>query len=122
MEPFELFIAYISWASSVSTGNEGKNRPVLVLMLSENTISVYPITTQYENKSEAIKARYFKINDWQQTGLDRQSYIDTGILLSLPISVIKNKKPIGRLTIEDKKRLLAFLQNPSVPITPNNNA
>jgi hypothetical protein len=103
MEPFELFITYISW------GSGGKDRPVLVLLLNEDTISVYPVTTQYENKSEAIKARYFKINDWQQTGLDRQSYIDTGILLSLPISVIKNKKPIGKLTIADKKRLLAFL-------------
>jgi hypothetical protein len=103
MEPFELFVTYISW------GSGGKNRPVLVLLLTEDTILVYPITTQYENKSESIKARYFKINDWSQAGLDRQSYVDTGILLSLPISVIKNKKPIGKLTIADKKRLLAFL-------------
>jgi len=77
--------------------------------LTENTILVYPVTTQYENKSESVKSRYFKIDDWPQAGLDRQSYIDTGILLSLPISVIKNKKPIGKLTIADKKRLLAFL-------------
>jgi hypothetical protein len=109
MEPFELFITYISWASSASGESGGKNRPVLVLLLGEDTISVYPVTTQYENKSETIKTRYFKINDWQETGLDRQSYIDTGILFSLPISVIKNKKPIGKLTITDKKRLLAFL-------------
>jgi len=103
MEPFELFITYVSW------GSGGKNRPVLVLLLSEDTISVFPVTTQYENKSESIKSRYFKINDWLQAGLDKQSYIDTGILLSFPISVIKNKKPIGKLTISDKKRLLAFL-------------
>jgi len=103
MEPFELFITYISW------GSGGKSRPVLVLLLTEDTIFVYPITTQYENKSGAIKSRYFKINDWPQAGLDKQSYIDTGILLTLPISVIKNKKPIGKLTIADKKRLLAFL-------------
>jgi mRNA interferase MazF len=102
VEPFELFIANISW------GGGGKNRPVLVLLLSEDTISVYPVTTQYENKSESIKSRYFKINDWSQAGLDRQSYIDTGILLDLPLSVIKGKKPIGKLTIVDKKRLLAF--------------
>ena len=103
MEPFDLFITYISW------GSGGKNRPVLVLLLTEDTISVYPVTTQYKNKSESVKSRYFKINDWSQAGLDRQSYIDTGILLSLPISVIKNKKPIGKLTISDKKRLVAFL-------------
>jgi hypothetical protein len=103
MEPFELFVVYISW------GSGGKNRPVLVLLLTEDTILVYPVPTQYENKSESIKLRYFKIDDWSQAGLDRQSYVDTGILLSLPISVIKNKKPIGKLTIADKKRLLAFL-------------
>jgi hypothetical protein len=103
MEPFELFITYISW------GSGGKSRPVLVLLLAEDSILVYPVTTQYENKSETIKSRYYKINDWSQAGLDRQSYIDTGILLSLPISIIKNKKPIGTLTIADKKRLLAFL-------------
>jgi hypothetical protein len=113
MEPFELFITYISWGSSASHESGGKDRPVLVLLLSENTISVYPVTTQYENKSEAVKAQYFKINDWQQTGLGRQSFIDTGILLNLPISVIKNKKPIGKLTIADKKRLLAFLTKSS---------
>jgi mRNA interferase MazF len=87
MEPFELFITYISWRSG------GKNRPVLVLLLNEDTISVFPVTTQYETKSEFIKSQYFKINDWLQAGLDRQSYIDTGILLSFPISAIKDKKP-----------------------------
>jgi len=109
MEPFELFITYISWTSSASHKSGGKNRPVLVLLLSEDTISVYPVTTQYENKSKSVKVRYFKINDWQQAGLDKQSYIDTGILLRFPISVIRNKKPIGKLTTEDKTRLLAFL-------------
>jgi len=103
VEPFELFITYLSW------GSDGKNRPVLVLLLTEDTISVYPVTTQYENKSESIKSQYFKINDWLQAGLDKQSYIDTGILLNLPKSVIKNKKPIGKLTIADKERLFAFL-------------
>jgi len=115
MEPFELFITYISWKNPSTRKSNGKNRPVLVLLLSENTISVYPITTQYEKKSENIKARYFKIDDWQQAGLDRQSYIDTGILLSFPISVIKNKKPIGKLTIADKNRLLTFFSTLTQP-------
>jgi hypothetical protein len=104
MDPFELFISYISW------GNGGKIRPVLVFQISEDTISIYPITTQYENKSETIKAQYFKINDWSQAGLDKQSYIDTGILYDLPISVFEKKKPIGKLTTADKTRLLAFLK------------
>jgi hypothetical protein len=103
INPFEILITYISW------GSEGKNRPVLVLLLNDNNISVYPITTQFENKSELIRAQYFKINDWSQAGLDRQSYIDTGTLIKIPITAINKKKPIGRLTAADKKSLLAFL-------------
>jgi hypothetical protein len=110
MEPFEIFITYISWRSAASQRPDGKNRPVLVLMASEEKTLVYPITTQYENKSDVIKARCFKITDWPQCGLDRQSYIDTGILLNFPISIFENRKPIGKLTTADKNRLLAFLQ------------
>jgi hypothetical protein len=103
MNPFDIFIAYISWESG------GKDRPVLVLLLSDDSVSVYPITTQYDNKSETIRTRYFKMNDWIQAGLSKQSYIDTGILIKLPLSVIDNKKPIGHLTIAEKQRLLEFL-------------
>lgn len=103
MNPFDIFITRISW------GSDGKNRPVLVLLLSSNIISVYPIMTQYENKSEAVRTRYFKINDWVQAGLDRQSYIDTGTLINLPMAVKDNKSPIGKLTLDDKRRLIDFL-------------
>jgi hypothetical protein len=103
MEPFELYVAFISW------GNDGKNRPVLILLVSDELISVYPVTTQYENKSETVRAKYFKINDWSKAGLDKQSYIDTGILLNLPKSVFDKRKPIGKLTDADKKKLLEFL-------------
>jgi len=67
MQPFEIFIAYISW------GSGGKARPVLVLQSRGNGIFVYPITTQYENKSGFIRARYFKIDNWAEAGLGRQS-------------------------------------------------
>ena len=103
MNQFEIFITCISW------GSGSKKRPVLVLLLNDDSIFVYPITTQYDNKSKLIRAKYFKINDWTQAGLVRQSYIDTGTLIKLPLSVIDNNKPIGRLTITDKQRLLEFL-------------
>jgi len=103
MNQFDIFITCISW------GSGSKNRPVLVLLINNDSIFVYPITTQYENKSEAVRIRYFKINDFIQAGLDRQSYINTGTLIKLPLSVIDNKKPIGRLTAADKQRLLEFL-------------
>ena len=105
MKLFQLFTASISW------GSGSKSRPVLVLQITNNTVSVFPITTQYENKSKAIQAQYFKINEWQQAGLDKQSYIDTGTVLDLPVSVLIKKKPIGNLATSDKQRLLKFLSS-----------
>jgi len=103
MSRFELFITKISW----ETGS--KNRPVLVLSLNDDNVLVYPVTTQYENKNEAIRAKYFLIRDWTQAGLDKQSYIDTGTIIKLPLSIINNKNPIGQLSILDKQRLLDFI-------------
>ena len=40
-------------------------RPVLIIEHQEPLVSVFNITTQYESKSETIRAKYFKINDWQ---------------------------------------------------------
>ena len=103
MKPFDIFIMYISW------GGDGKNRPVLVLILDDEVVDIYQITTKYEEKSEAIRETHFKIADWVQAGLEKQSYIDTGTLISLPIAALKNKSPIGELTENDKLRLLEFL-------------
>lgn len=103
MNPFDVFTTYISW------GSGGKNRPVLVRVVNEESIFVYQITTQYENKSEAIKAKYFKINDWAQAGLDMQSYVDTGTVLKLPMSTISGKVKIGELSTADKQRLIEFI-------------
>jgi len=103
MSPFDIFIAYISWDGG------GKHRPVLVLALGDSQTLALPITSQYENKSDAIKAKYFKIVDWQESGLDKQSYIDTGTLLSFPASVVRKKTPVGRLSVQDKQRLIVFL-------------
>ena len=103
MDPFEIFIAFISW------GSGGKNRPILVILINDDSLLAYPITTQYENKSEAIQAQYYKMTDWLQAGLNKQSYIDTGTLIKLPLSSIVNKKPIGRLSEADKQNLFEFL-------------
>ena len=103
MEPFNIFTSYISWDSG------GKVRPVLVYALDDDSVKIYPITTQYENKSESVKLRYFKINDWSQAGLDKQSYIDTGTRMKQSLSVFANLKRVGTLTESDKTRLLEFL-------------
>jgi hypothetical protein len=103
MEPFEIFVTFISW------GSGGKNRPILVILINDSSLLAYPITTQYGNKSDSIQAQYYKMNDWLQAGFKKQSYIDTGTLIKLPLSAITNKYPIGRLTEAEKQKLLEFL-------------
>jgi hypothetical protein len=103
MKPFEIYIAYISWKKG------GKRRPVLVFEQFAQVFSLYAITSQFENKSEAIRAKYFKINDWRKAGLLKQSYVDTNRKLELPLSVIDEREPIGALTDDDKQRLTEFL-------------
>ena len=103
MNIFDIFIAYISW------GDSGKTRPVLILEQQEAVVFVFNITAQYENKSEAIRSRYFKINDWKQAGLDRQSYVDTNTVRDLPSVVFDGKSKTGRLSSADEMRLIEFM-------------
>ena len=103
MKPFDIFITYISWDGG------GKDRPVLAFIVGDDIVDVYQITTKYEEKSESIRAQYFKINDWAQAGLDKLSYVNKGTLINLPTAAFRGKKPIGTLTEGDKLRLLEFL-------------
>ena len=99
----EIYVAYIAW----ETG--GKRRPALILSDDGDFISVYPITSQYDGKSNAIQAQYFVINDWKQAGLDKQSYVDTIDIVELSRSAIIS--PVGKLSEADKTRLMDFLAN-----------
>ncbi|MCL2299598.1 MAG: hypothetical protein FWC27_05570 [Firmicutes bacterium] len=78
MNPFDIFIVYISW------GDGGKHRPVLVLALSDSEASALPITSQYENKSNAVRAKYCKIVNWKEAGLDKPSVYRYGNAHPLP--------------------------------------
>ena len=103
MDPFDICVAYISWDGG------GKRRPVLFLDKKDGYAEVFGITSQYEGKSETIRAKYFKIDDWRQAGLTRPSYIDTVVSIEAPIALIS--PPVGKLTENDKRRLLEFLNN-----------
>ena len=48
MNPYDLHIAYVSW------GDEGKQRPVLVLSADDNEVAVFQITSQFDSKSVVI--------------------------------------------------------------------
>ena len=103
MDIYEIYIAFVSW------GSDGKRRPVLILEESTDNVIVFKITTHYENKNDRIRGKYFIINDWQYAGLSRQSYIDTNNTITLPLTAIDNKQPIGRLSKSDERRLIEFI-------------
>jgi hypothetical protein len=102
MNPYDLHIAYVAWSS------DGKRRPVLVLSSTQNEVAVFQITSQYDSKSAAIQAQYIAIDDWGQAGLAKQSYIDTGRIIDLPITTVQ-PTPIGKLSEKDLRKLLAIM-------------
>ena len=101
MNIYDIYIAYVSW------GTDGKSRPVLILEQSVGGVTVFNITTQYTGKSEAVRSKFFKINDWQQAGLNQESYIDTNGTVTLPHSSVA--RSVGSLTASDVQRLIEFL-------------
>jgi hypothetical protein len=101
---FDLYITYVPWDEG-----GGKTRPVLVLARGEKLVSIFKITTQYENKSERVRAKYFKINEWEEAGLHKQSYVDTTATRNIPLTAFQNKQSIGRLTKSDVARLIKFM-------------
>ena len=107
MDTFDIYVTYVSWGAS------GKNRPVLVLELKEEIAYVFNITTQYKNKSELIRSNYYKINDWSQAGLHKQSYIDTNMTREIPVSAFDNKAEIGKLSENDIISFIEFLSERS---------
>ena len=88
MKPFDIFISYMSWDGG------GKSRPVLAFILGDDTVDVYQITTKYESKGDAVRAQYFNIEDWAQSGLITQSYVDTGTLIALSKAAFINATPL----------------------------
>ena len=103
MNIFEIYIAYVSW------GSGGKQRPVLILEHDADGVTVFNITTQYDNKSEFIRVKYFAIIDWKQAGLAKPSYIDTNNTITIPLTAIDYKNPIGKLSAADELRLIKFI-------------
>jgi hypothetical protein len=103
MNVFDIFIGYVSW------GGDGKRRPVLILKQEVHGITVFNITSRYENKSAIVQSKYFKINDWQQAGLNKQSYVDTNDTITLPPSSVDTDNQIGKLTDSDVEKFIKFL-------------
>jgi len=99
VNPYDIHIAYASW------GSDGKRRPVLVLSADQKKVAVFQITSRYDSKNAVIQAQYIAIDDWAQAGLTKQSYIDIGRILDLPVAAVW-LTPIGKLSKNDLNKLL----------------
>lgn len=104
MKTNDVYTAYISWK------NGGKRRPVLIVNSNNEEIQVFKITTKYENKSQQIKKKYYKIQNLSSAGLLKPSYIDTIKTYSLSSTKI-NFKRIGKLSLEDIRELDKFINS-----------
>jgi len=99
MNPFDVYIAYVSW------GADGKNRPVLIIAKGDeaNTYIAFRITTKYVNKSVAIKKNYIKLVDFRHAGLRVLSYVDMNSAIKVHTEDILEY--VGQLTARDKERI-----------------
>lgn len=97
MEPMELYIASIPFEDKKSQ----KPRPALVVAVKVNVVSIFKITSKYQNKSNEIKRLYYLIVDWKAAGLRKRSYVDTHRFYNLPEKFIFSHKPIGKLSTFD---------------------
>ena len=102
MNTYEIYITSIIW------GSTKKRRPVLIIESNKKDVTCFRITTHYQSKRYGNVVKYFVINDWQQAGLNEQSYIDTSFTVTLPKTAINNSL-IGKLSVEDEVRLIDFI-------------
>lgn len=100
----EIYKGYFPFVGSAT----GKARPAIFLSRDGSTNNFYKITTQYEGKSDFIKAKYFRIEDWKAAGLYKPSYIDTNIPLKMEDFRIKKLTKIGKLTRKDMENFIKF--------------
>lgn len=104
MKTNEIYTAYVSWITG------GKRRPILVVKDKIDTIRFYKITTKYQKKSSRIKANYYKMHDWKEEGLNKQSYIDTGRIEEMPKKGMVFHH-VGRLSIAETEMLAQFINH-----------
>ena len=106
MKPMDIYIANVPFDER----DDSKVRPALVIEVGRECVMVFKITSQYQHKSAQIKQLYYSIQNWQDAGLKKQSYVDTHKLYRLNKKLVFSKKPIGKLTALDRLGLFRFIQ------------
>lgn len=81
----------------------------MIIEDDENTVTVFKITSKYKTKSANIRKYYYPIKDWQDSGLFKQSYVDTINRLNLLKNDVKFKY-VGKLSFRDKTDLSKFIE------------
>lgn len=75
-------------------------------------VTVSSITSQYENKSEEIKARYYPVKDWKAAGLTKPSYVDIRSKNTYSVlEVMQGGKHVGSLSAQDMIGLYDFIRS-----------
>ena len=87
----------------------GRWRPIFVIKETNDKLIFFNITTKYENKSDYIRKWYFEILDYEFTGLNKHSWIDTYKVYSLSKDLAKVNF-IGKLSDNDLHKLSLFIR------------
>jgi len=104
MEEYDIAVIKVAYEG----GDGAKLRPAFVIKLNGDAVEFYKITSQYWNKSDWIKTRYFEIIDYTEAGLRKPSWIDT-VRREYCEKKATKIKTIGQLSDRDLKRFKRFL-------------
>lgn len=103
---FQIYLADVPYDEKPGS----KYRPALVMIPHVGQTRIYKVTTRYEEKSDTIQDIYYKIKNWRQAGLDRQSYVDVHKTYEVPTWKLTETRLKGTLTDEDAVRLLNHIK------------
>lgn len=106
MESMEIYIANVPFDEN----NHTKIRPALVVEVKNKYVTLFKITSQYTNKYSKIKKLYYPIQEWQEAGLKKVSYVDTHRTYDVTKQAVFRRRPIGKLTTNDVMGLYNFIR------------
>lgn len=103
-----IMIADLAFDEGREVGS--KVRPAFVVRFDGELIAYYKITSQFGEKSEYFRSKYFEIKDWMYAGLNKPSWIDTFKLRRVEEKYVVINF-VGYLSERDEDRLVEFLAN-----------
>lgn len=102
----DIYIANVPFDEGIGS----KVRPALVIEIQDEKVIVFKVTSQYQRKSAQIRKLYFPIQEWQEAGLRKKSYVDTHKMYRLAQKWLFSRRPIGKLTDIDRIGLFEFIK------------